>query len=86
MCYFRVAINPSGEFFNVNDNSIEVEPGTEVLIRVEPQELVMDDAVIDIPIEKRGCRMASEVPEEMSDMFKTYTRSACNFNCMYKYR
>ena len=63
-----------------------MEPGTEVLIRVEPQELVMDDAAIDIPLEKRSCRMAKEVPEEMTTMFKTYTRSACNFNCMYLYR
>ena len=62
----RIAINPPDEFFNVNDNSIEVEPGTEVLIRVKPQELVMDDAVIDIPLEKRGCRMASEVQDEMN--------------------
>ena len=84
--FCRIAINPPGDFFNVNDNSIEVEPGTEVLVRVEPQELVMDDAAIDIPIDKRGCRMASEVPEEMSDMFKTYTRGACNFNCMFQYR
>lgn len=84
--FCRIAINPPGDFFNVNDNSIEVEPGTEVLVRVEPQELVMDDAAIDIPIDKRGCRMASEVPEEMSAMFKTYTRGACNFNCMFQYR
>ena len=45
---------------------MEVEPGTEVLIRVQPTELVTDDAVIDVPVEKRGCRLASEVPEEMT--------------------
>ena len=69
-----IAINPLANFFNVNDNSTEVEPGTKVLIRLESQELVMDDAAIDIPIDKSGCGMASEVPEEMSAMFKTYAR------------
>ena len=37
----RIAINPLANVFNVNDNSTEVEPGTKVLIRVEPQELMM---------------------------------------------
>ena len=81
----RIAVNHPNEFFNVDDNSVEVEPGTEVLIRVQPTELITDEGVIDLPIEKRGCRLESEVPEEMT-MFKTYTRSACNFNCMYEYR
>ena len=85
MSFCRIAINHPNEFFNVDDNSVEVEPGMEVLIRVQPTELVTDDAVIDVPVEKRGCRLASEVPEEMT-MFKTYSRSACNFNCMFEYR
>ena len=88
-CYLlisRVAVNHPNEFFNVDDNSVEVEPGTEVLIRVQPTELVTDEGVTQVPIEKRGCRLASEVPEEMISLFKTYTRNACNFNCMYEYR
>ena len=75
----RIAINPLANFFNVNDNSIDVEPGTKVLIG-------MDDAAIDIPIDKSGYELASEVPEEMSAMFKTFTKNAWNFNCMYQYR
>ena len=83
--FSRIAINHPNEFFNVEDNSVDVEPGTEVLIRVQPTELVTDEAVIDVPVERRNCRLASEVPEDMT-LFKSYSRSSCNFNCMFEYR
>ena len=84
--YCRVAINPPGEFYNVIDNSVVIEPGTEVLLRVEPIELSTDEAVgNDLDIESRKCRMADEVPEDIK-YFKTSTRNACIYNCMFEYR
>ena len=63
-----------------------IEPGTEVLLRVEPVELSTDEAVgNDLDIESRKCRMANEVPEGIK-YFKTYTRNACIYNCMFEYR
>ena len=81
-----MAINPPDQFYNVLDNSIEIEAGTEVSIRLELLELVTgDDVGIDVDIEQRKCRMPSEVPEDMK-LFKTYSRSGCMYNCMYEYR
>lgn len=68
------------------DNNIEVEGGTEVLIRVEPVEVISDEEVgSDVTIEKRKCHIDSEVPSDMK-LFKKYSRNACIFNCMYEYR
>ena len=81
-----MAINPPDEFYNVVDNSVEIEAGTEVLLRIEPVELITDQTVgSDLDVEERKCRMSTEVPEEMK-MFKTYTRNGCIFNCMLDYR
>ena len=82
---FRIAINPPDEFYNVIENFIQIEGGTEVLIRVEPIELYSDSSVSSIGAEQRKCRMATEVPDEMN-LFQNYTRNACLYNCMYEYR
>ena len=56
------------------------------MIRVEPVELISEKAVgLDVELDKRQCRMDSEMPEDMT-MFKKYSRNACLFNCMHDYR
>ena len=57
-----------------------------MLIRVEPVKLLTDDSVSSVAIEDRKCRLANEVPEEMTHLFKNYTRNGCLFNCMHAYR
>ena len=72
-------------FFNVIDNSIKLEAGTEVEIRITPIEFHTSKSIKSIAIEQRNCRMPDEVPEEMN-LFKKYTKDACFYNCMYEYR
>ena len=57
-----------------------------MLIRVEPVKLLTDDSVISVPVEDRKCRLANEVPKEMTHLFKNYTRNGCLFNSMHVYR
>ena len=82
---FSVSINAPDEFYNVLQNSIAVEPGTEMLIRVQPVQLVSEDSIRSEPIEQRKCRFEDEVPKDMP-LVKTYSRNACLFNCMYQFR
>ena len=82
---FSIAINTPYEFYNVIQNSIDVEKGTEMLIRVKPIQLVSDESIRSVPIEQRKCRFENEVPEDMP-LFKIYSRNACLFNCMYQFR
>ena len=81
----RIAINHPDEFFNVVDNAITLEGGTEVSIRVIPEEIATDDDVGSVSIEKRYCRMKNEVPDEMAPLFTKYSRNACLYSCMYNY-
>ena len=82
---FSVSINSPDEFYNVLQNSIDVEPGTEILIRVQPVQLESEDGIRSEPIEQRKCRFEDEVPKDMP-LFKIYSRNACLFNCMYQLR
>ena len=82
---FSVSINAPDEFYNVIRNSIDVEPGTEMLVRVKPVQLVSEESIRSEPIEQRKCRFEDELPEYMP-IFKVYSRNACLFNCMYKFR
>ena len=67
-------------------NSITLEGGTEVIIRVLPEELVTNEDVgSEVSIEKRNCRMKNEVSDEMLPLFKSYSRNACIYSCMYLY-
>ena len=67
-------------------NSITLEGGTEVIIRVLPEELETDEDVgPEVLIESRNCRMKDEVPDEMLPLFKSYSRNACTYTCMYSY-
>ena len=68
------------------DSSIKIIGGTDVLIRVEPIEIFTEESVNSVPVEDRKCRLASEVPEDMTHLFKNYTRNSCLYNCMYIYR
>ena len=83
--YYRISINHPEEFYNVIQDNINVEGGTEMIIRVQPIELVTEEDVVTVPLDKRNCRMKSEVPESMP-LFQEYTRKACLFNCMYDFR
>ena len=84
--YFRLALNHPDEFFNVVGNTITLEGGTEVTIRVIPEEIATDENVgPEVPIEKRNCRLKNEVPDEMKPLFKSYTRNSCMYTCMYTY-
>ena len=68
------------------DNSIALEGGTEVIIRVFPEEIETDEDVgLEVSIEKRNCRMKHEITDDMSSLFKSYSRNACLFTCMYQY-
>ena len=70
------------------DNSIALEGGTEVIIRVFPEEIETDEDVgLEVSIEKRNCRMKHEITDDMSNLklFKSYSRNACLFTCMYQY-
>ena len=82
----RIAINPPNEGFNFVDSSIKLEGGTDVLIRVEAEELYTDESVIGVPIGLRKCRFGNEVPQEMTHLFQKYTQNGCLFNCMHAYR
>ena len=83
--YFSVSINTPDEFYNVLQNSIDVEAGTEMLIRVKPVQLISEDSIRSEPIEQRKCRFENEVPKDMP-LFQIYSRNACLFNCMYQFR
>ena len=68
------------------DNSIALEGGTEVIIRVIPEEIETDEDVgLEVSIEKRNCRMKHEITDDMSSLFKSYSRNACPYTCMYQY-
>ena len=82
---FSISINTPDEFYNVLQNSIDIEPGTEMLIRVQPVQLESEDGIRSEPIEQRKCRFEDEVPKDMP-LFKIYSRNACLFNCMYQFR
>ena len=82
---YRISINDPEEFYNVMQDKINVEGGTEMIIRVEPIEIFTEEDVASVPVEKRNCRMKSEVPESMP-LFHEYTQKACLFNCMYDFR
>ena len=67
-------------------NSITLEGGTEVIIRVLPEEHVTDEDVgPEVSIESRNCRMKDEVPDEMLPLLKLYSQNACTYTCMYSY-
>ena len=86
MKYFRLSLNHPDEFFNVVGNTIALEGGTEVTIRVIPEEIAMDENVgPEVSIEKRNCRLKNEVPDEMKALFKSYTRNSCMYTCMFNY-
>ena len=82
----RLAINHPDDFFNVADNGIVLEGGTEVIIRVMPEEIATDEDVgPEVSIEKRNCRMKNEITDAMRPLFKFYSRNACLFSCMHSY-
>ena len=84
--FFRIALNEPEEYFNVIEDAIPLEGGSEVTIKVIPEEIVTpEDVGPAVSIEKRNCRMKDEVPEKMKNMFRSYSRSACLFHCMYLY-
>ena len=84
--FSRLALNHPEEFFNVVDNTITLEGGSEVTIRVIPEEITTDEDVgSEVTIEKRNCRLKNEVPDEMMSLFKYYTRNSCLYSCMYRY-
>ena len=86
LIYLRIAINHPDEFFNVVDNAIVLEGGTEVNIRIIPEEIATDDNVgSEVSIKKRNCRMKNEVTDEMLPLFKSYSQNACLYSCMYNY-
>ena len=67
-------------------NTITLEGGTEVTIRVIPEEIVTDENVgPEVSIEKRNRRLKNEVPDEMKSLFKSYTRNSCMYTCMFAY-
>lgn len=81
----RISINHPEEFYNVIQDNVYVEAGTEMIVRIQPIELVSDEDVVTVPLEKRKCRMKFEVPESMP-LFQEYSRKACLFNCMFDFR
>ena len=82
----RISFNRPEEYFNVIGDAISLEGGTEVVINVIPEEIVTDEEVgPQVSIDKRNCRMKDEVPQNMRPLFRSYSRSACLFNCMYQY-
>ena len=84
--FSRLAFNQPEEYFNVIEDAIPLEGGSDVTIRVIPEEIVTaEDVGPAVSIEKRKCRMKDEVPLNMTSLFGSYSRSGCLFSCMYQY-
>ena len=80
-----MALNSPNDYFHLLDNGFDVQPGAEIVIRVQPSQLVFDDNVKSVSIDQRKCRFKDEVPSNMT-LFKVYSRKACLFNCMHDFR
>ena len=85
MFSFRVGINEVDDFFDMTFDA-DVESGYKTIIKVYPSVVKMDNNLkAKLPLEKRKCRFADEIPPNMT-MFTRYSTSACKFDCMVKYR
>ena len=58
----RLAINDWDSYNNVRSNHIDIEPGQEVTLKVEPVLHTTTDRFRALPIEERKCRYMHENP------------------------
>ena len=64
---------------------IPIERGAETVIKAKPIQTKSDDDIKSVDVDRRPCRFDDEVPDDMV-LFKKYTKQACLFECLYKYR
>ena len=67
------------------DAQVPIERGAETVIKVRPIQTKSDDDIKSVDVDRRPCRFDDEVPDDMV-LFKKYTKQACLFECLYKYR
>ena len=65
-----------------DDRSITLKPGHEYVIELYPYGQVSANGIIDVPLEKRQCRMNHETFEDSSHPI--YTKDNCLYDCHVK--
>ena len=64
------------DFFTI---PIELEKNNEYFIKVTPYGTKSSEAINDLPLEKRNCKLDSEVSED--SVFKVYSEKNCRYEC-----
>ena len=80
MSDFRMGINEPRNFFDMSFMT-ELVPGFSNYFTIKPTGTDADSNIEDISPLHRNCRFGNEMPDNMT-LFKTYSKAACQFECM----
>lgn len=80
---FVIGINNADDAFNMRAEVVKAEIGKLTEILVTPTQYLASSNIRPLDLEIRQCRFRDEVQENMT-IFKYYTQSACQFECLLK--
>ncbi len=78
---FQMSLQHPNDFPLPLLEGIQIKAGYKTSLVVSPQLIRSDEAIMDVPVEKRGCKFFSEGHD--LELFKDYGFRSCRFECMY---
>ena len=79
---FRLGLSTQTEYFDMKYISKWIKPGFHTIWKVQAMEIFPSGNLRSVPIDKRNCKFPDET--EGLDIFKIYSRKACQFECRLK--
>ena len=78
---YMVGISSANQYFEVNAIAKSVRPGHIKIFDVSPVEVSATEALMDIPLSQRKCKLPHE---SESQLFQKYSQTSCEFECKIK--
>ena len=82
--FVSIGINSMLNVFSMRSKQVKIRFGLETEVKVQPIVQKSDEELRSLKIKHRNCRFPDETDGRVS-IFKTYTQSTCQFECMLQF-